>query len=116
MGAIPAMGPQVAPFSSGGTQLPHMHGGLPLPPYQNGLQWPRNPDFSNVYKRFNNWNVCFSCGFDIKNGHTSLTCPFKKANHQMLFVRENAQQFIVVGYDPCISGMHKTVLPAGCNT
>jgi hypothetical protein len=35
MGAIPAMGPQVAPFGGGGTQMPHIHGGLPLPPYQN---------------------------------------------------------------------------------
>ena len=116
MGTIPAMGPQVAPFGGGGTQMPHIHGGLPLPPYQNGLQRPRNPDFSNVYKRFNNWNICFSCGFDIKDGHTSLTCPFKKANHQMSFVRKNAQQFIAGGYDPCTRGMHKTVLPADRNT
>ncbi len=116
MGAIPAMGNQVAPFGGGGMQMPHMHGGLPLPLYQNGLQRPRNPDFSNVYKRFSNWNVCFLCGFDIKDGHTSLMCPFKKVNHQTLFVRKNAQQFIAAGYDPCTRGMHKTVLPAGRNT
>jgi hypothetical protein len=45
----------------------------------------------------------------------SLTCPFKKANHQMLFVCKNAQQF-PAGYDPCAMGMHKTVLPVGHNT
>ena len=72
----------------------------------------RNPDFSNIYKRHNNWNVCFSCGFDIEDGHTSATCPFKKANHQQSFTRDNAQQFIATGYDPCTRGMHKTILPS----
>jgi hypothetical protein len=40
-------------------------------------QQRRNPDFYNIYKVHNNWNVCFSCGFDIEDGHTSITCPFK---------------------------------------
>ena len=79
---------------------------------QNGPPQIRNPDYSNIYKRHNNWNVCFSCGFDIEDGHTSMTCPFKKANHQQSFSHENAQQLIAAGYDPCTKGMHKTVLPS----
>jgi hypothetical protein len=95
VGHTPAM---PAPLGRGGAQIPQ--------------QQTRNPDFSNIYKRYNNWNVCFTCGFDIEDGHTSQTCPFKKANHQTSFVRENAQQFIAAGYDPCTKGMHKTVLPS----
>ena len=30
---------------------------------------------SNLVKNFTNWNVCYSCRFDIKDGHTSITCP-----------------------------------------
>ena len=31
--------------------------------------------YSNITKMFANWNVCYSCGFDIENGHTLVTCP-----------------------------------------
>ena len=91
------------------------YGGGIVPAVNTGIPQARNPDFSNIYKRHNNWNVCFSCGFDIEDGHTSMTCPFKKANHQQAFSRENAQQFISAGYDPCTKGMHKTVLPGQRN-
>ena len=102
-------------FNTGGGLFSPALGNMPIPAQIGGIQ-KRNPDFSNIYKRFNNWNVCFSCGFDIEDGHTSLTCPFKKPNHQTSFVRENAQQFIAAGYDPCTRGMHKSVLPSGRNT
>jgi hypothetical protein len=91
------------------------YGGGIVPAVNTGIPQVRNPDYSNIYKRHNNWNVCFSCGFDIEDGHTSMTCPFKKANHQQAFSRENAQQFISAGYDPCTKGMHKTVLPGQRN-
>jgi hypothetical protein len=86
-------------------------GGIAQPP--PGMQQQRKKlDFSNIYKIHNNWNVCFSC----EDGHTSITCPFKRSNHQDLFTHGNAQQFIAAGYNPCTKGMHKTVLPAGRNT
>jgi hypothetical protein len=103
-GLVPAMPGQIVPFGRGGAHIPQ------FPGVQLRV---RNPDYSNIHKRFNNWNVCFSCGFDVEDGHMSLTCPFKKANHQTSYVRENAQQFIAAGYDPCTRGMHKTVLPSG---
>jgi hypothetical protein len=112
-GAAPAVPP---PFPSGGGMMPSMHSGMQMPTHHGGQQRAQNPEFSNIYKRFNNWNVCFLCGFDVEDGHTSLTCPFKKANHQTSFVWENAQQFIAAGYDPCTQGMHKTVLPLGRST
>jgi hypothetical protein len=61
----------------------------------------RNLESSNVYKWYNNWNVCFLCGFDIENNHTSTTCPFCKMNHQQAYACKNAQQLIAAGYDPC---------------
>jgi hypothetical protein len=80
-GLVPALPGQIVPFGRGGVQIP---------PFQGGIHRPQNPNFSNIYKRFNKWNVCFSCRFNIENGHMSLTYPFKKTNHQTLYVRKNA--------------------------
>jgi hypothetical protein len=91
--------------------MPH-GGSIAQPPPQNATA-AQKTGFLNIYKLHNNWNACFSCGFDIKDGHTSITCPFKWWNHQDSFTCRNAQQFIVAGYDPCTKGMHKRVLPAG---
>jgi hypothetical protein len=72
-----------------------------------------NPPNSNVYKIHNNWNVYYSCGFDVEDGHMSATCipHWQKMNHQGSYTCKNAQQFINAGYDPCTKGMRKTVLP-----
>ncbi len=72
------------------------------------------PMYSNIVKRYSNMNVCFSCGFDVENGHTSLTCPqaWRRANHQEAYNWSNAQQYIDAGYDACTKAKHKTQLPA----
>ncbi len=106
-GAMPATPGRIVLYGRGNTQ--------PLLG-QGGVQHLRNPDYSNIYKQYNNWNVCFLCGFEVEDGHTSLTCPFRKVNHQSAFTQENAQQFIAVGYDPSTKGMHKMVLPLGRGT
>ncbi len=98
-----------------GQQIPHI-GCFPgvallgslLPP-QLGLRCER-VSHSNIYKHYNNWKVCFSCGLGIEEGHSSLACPFQEGNHQMGFTWGNAQQFIMVGYNPCTKGMHKLLL------
>jgi hypothetical protein len=71
------------------------------------------PFQSNLTKRYTNWNVCWSCGFDVDDGHTSARCPthWCKTDHQVGFTRGNAQQWINQGYAPCTKGMHKTKLP-----
>ena len=71
------------------------------------------PMYSNIVKRYANMNVCFSCGFDVENGHTSRTCPqaWRRANHQEAYDRSNAQQYIDAGYDACTKAKHKTQLP-----
>jgi hypothetical protein len=62
-----------------GQIVPH-GGGVVLfqPAVPMGTTQVRNLAYSNIYKRHNNWNVCVSCGFDIEDGHTSATCPFKR--------------------------------------
>jgi hypothetical protein len=67
----------------------------------------------NVNKFYGNWNACYLCGFDIEDGHTSMTCPrdWRKPIHIEAFTRANAQSYIAAGYDCCTKRMHKTVLP-----
>jgi hypothetical protein len=49
-----------------------------------------------VMKRYANWNVCYSCGFDVADGHTSMSCPahLRKASHDIYFNRQNVQQYL----------------------
>jgi hypothetical protein len=69
--------------------------------------------FSNTVKHFSNWNVCYSCGFDREEGHTSMTCPFhlRKPGHNVNFAWKNAQQYIDLGYLCSTKNCHKTTLP-----
>lgn len=66
--------------------------------------------FSNTVKRYHNWNACYSCGFDVADGHTSMTCPFhlRRPSHDVNFTRQNAQQYIDLGHPCSTRGKHKT--------
>jgi hypothetical protein len=88
------------------------HGG-PQGTFIGRVQQTRRVNPLNVHKVHNNWNVRFLCCFDIKDGHTSKTCPvhWRKMKHQDAYMHKNAQQFISTEYEPCTKGMHKTVLP-----
>ncbi len=79
-------------------------GGYFAPPPPGHVQ---APPYSNLTKRFANWNACYSCGFDMADGHTSQTCPLhlRKPDHEKCFTRQNAQQYINVGYG-CSAKMH----------
>ncbi len=68
---------------------------------------------SNITKLFANWNVCYLCGFDIEDGHPSVTCPhaWHQTNHQEGFTQINAQAYLNAGWDPSTKGMHKTKFP-----
>jgi hypothetical protein len=72
------------------------------------------PMYSNIIKRYANWNICFLCGFDVEDGHTSKTClvQWRRANHQEGFDRANSNQSIAAGYDACTKAMHKSQLPS----
>ena len=71
--------------------VPYKGGIAQLPATPGGRSQRHNANFSNIYKLHDNWNVCFSCGFDVEDGHTSGTRPFKKWNHQDSYTRDNAQ-------------------------
>jgi hypothetical protein len=100
-------------------QMPGGSGGIPpfigsppgavVPPTGARVNAPFQ---SNLTKKHANWNVCWSCGFDVEDGHMSAMCPthWCKTDHQVGFTLENAQQWINLGYAPCTKGMHKTKL------
>jgi len=73
------------------------------------------PPYSNLTKRYANWNACYSCGFDVPDGHTSQTCHqhLRKPDHDIYFTRQNAQQYINQGYNCATKNRHKTVFPQG---
>jgi hypothetical protein len=50
------------------------------------------PPYLNLTMRFANWNACYSCSFDIPDGHTSQTCPqhLRKPDHDIHFTRQTA--------------------------
>jgi hypothetical protein len=101
------------------------HGGLPptgggggqggrVPPFaQQPMQRNMAPQYSNILKRYANWNVCFSWGFDVKDGYMSKTCPapWQRANHQEGFERIYVSQYITAGYDACTKAMQQSQLP-----
>ena len=109
-GSVPPYRPPVAPVMNGG--YGPSGGYIPCgPPAQaNAQQQP----FSNVTKRYSNWNACYSCGFDVANGHTSMLCPphLRKAMHQIGFNWQNAQQYIDLGHPCSTRNRHKTQFPA----
>ncbi len=101
-------------------QMPGGSGGIP--PFEGAPPGPvvpptgarvNAPFQSNLTKKHANWNICWLCGFDMEDGHTSATCPthWRKMDHQVGFTRKNVQQWINLGYAPCTKGMHKTQLP-----
>ena len=46
-------------------------------------------DNKNYVKRFENWNYCHSCGFDISSTHSSGNCPKQLMGHQSNATRQN---------------------------
>ena len=79
--------------------------GVPPPAFQP----PSTPP--NPVKYYNNWNMCFSCGFDVEGWHTSATCRNKKQGHQDGCTRANAQAYKDAGHKVTWRGAHKTTLP-----
>ena len=70
-----------------------------------------NPNFLNVANVFANQNVCFLCGFDVEDGHTSATCVNKKVGRQDRFTSSNYTQYERANHPFFRKGMHKTMYP-----
>jgi hypothetical protein len=92
------------------------NGGIPIAP--GGAEFVGQPEtqaeaYSNITKMFANWNVRYTCGFDIKDGHTLVTCPqgWCKTKHQEGFDWNNAQAYINARWKPSTKGRHETQFP-----
>jgi hypothetical protein len=85
---------------------PNLGGGMGPFGAQSQFQNALNP-----IKRYANWNACFSCGFNVEDGHTSATCPtfLRKHNHQVEYTRDNAASY--AAYESSTKGRNKTQLP-----
>ncbi len=92
----------------------------PTPPAAGAIQQYRPPtghsqqrgnrSFQpNPVKRYSNWFVCHSCGFDVD--HESHQCQQKKSWHRNDFSRANYLEFERMGWPFCRKGIHKTQLP-----
>eukprot|EP00804_Cyclotella_cryptica_P028204 CCRYP_011045-RA/>CCRYP_011045-RA protein AED:0.18 eAED:0.15 QI:0/0/0/1/1/1/2/0/1234 len=81
--------------------------GVPPPAFQP----PSTPP--NPAKYYSNWNMCYSCGFDVEGWHTSATCRNKKQGHQDGCNRENAQAYKDAGHkSPSNKCLQATQVPA----
>ena len=78
---------------------------LPAPARRGGTSTP-NPN-----KQYNNWNMCYSCGYDVPIWHTSATCDNRKHGHQVGCTRANAEQYTTGRHYVSTKGAHKINLP-----
>ena len=88
-------------------------GNIPPPgPNLHGTYTPNRGNTSpNPQKWYNNWNYCYTCGFDIKQGHTSATCAYPNTHHQPTCTRTNVDQYAPLGHRPSFRARHKINLP-----
>ena len=102
------------PAGGGGNMYNYApQGGIPGNAPQGGMQQQERPPYSNLVKRFANWNACYTCGFDVPDGHTSMTCQAqRRAGHDVCFTRQNARQYIDAGRNCSTRNYHKTQFPA----
>ena len=69
----------------------------------------------NYVKFYDNRNWCYSCGADVPDWHTSMTCPpaFRKPTHRKDVDRSNAVQYHNAGWDVCMAKAHTNFMPDG---
>ena len=98
----------IAP-SPGPSHIPPSSAALPaVPPATPGGPRPNPP---NPKKYYNNWNYCYSCGYDIPSWHTSQTCNNPKPHHQQGCTRANVAAYKAAGHLVSERNAHKTILP-----
>ena len=97
-----------------GTTVPFVQGSGAIPP-PGGQPGPPGggPSVPNPMKYYNNWSMCYSCGFDVPGWHNSQSCPMecRKSHHQTGCNRANAQGYLTAGHKVTKKGMNKTQLP-----
>ena len=89
-------------------------GGIPPPPgLQHGQHQRARSNKPNPVKYYNNWNMCYNCGYDVPIWHTSQSCPYKQEcpHHNDGINHGNANQYEAMGWKISTKGIHKTQLP-----
>jgi hypothetical protein len=71
-----------------------------------------NPNFSNIFKAYANQNVCYCCGFDVEDWHTSAMCNQKKPGHQDGFTCFNYMEYKCANHLFSQKAMQKTMYPS----
>jgi hypothetical protein len=99
------MSPPV-PYVGNNSIIPYIPAGANPPPRQC------NPNFSNIVKAYNNQNVCYLCGFDVEDWHTSALCNRKKPGHQDGFTRSYYMEYKRANHPFSQKAMHKTMYPS----
>jgi hypothetical protein len=98
----------------GGRRIPQAPGAFNVqaPTFVPPNAWNIAMPFSNTVKSYANWNVCYTCKFDVEGRHTSVMCHklWRKPNHQEGFTCANAQVYLNAGWYLCTKGMHKSQL------
>jgi hypothetical protein len=98
--------PMPLPIPYVGTNIPYIPVGANPPPPQC------NPNFSNIVKAYANQNVCYLCGFDVEDWHTSATCNQKKPGHQDGFTCSNYMEYERANHPFSQKAMHKRMYPS----
>jgi hypothetical protein len=91
----------------GGGQGGGGHGGGNQQPtwYGFGGAGAQNQRAPTPFKRYENWNYCFSHGGDVDDAHTSETCGRPGPTHNRYATRANMM-------GGSAAGMHKSILPS----
>jgi hypothetical protein len=91
----------------GGGQGRGGHGGSNQQPtwYGFGGAGTQNQRAPTPFKRYKNWNYCFSHGGNVDDAHTSKTCGRPGPTHNRYATRANMM-------GGSAAGMHKSILPS----
>jgi hypothetical protein len=92
------------PFVGNNQMIPYIPAGMHPTQHQNFC-------YSNVVKQWANQNVCFSCGFDVEDWHTSATCPCMKMGHMDGFTHTDYMEYKRANHQFWRKAMHKTMYP-----
>ncbi len=98
------------PVPYAGTNIPYIPAGANPPP------WQHNPNFSNIVNAYANQNVCYLCGFDVEDWHTSAMCNQKKLSHQDGFTCSNYMEYKRANHPFSQKAMHKRCTPAASDS
>ena len=95
---------QYTNYHNGNQHGQPFQGYQPVPPLVP-IRQQRAPRPANPYKRFNNWNYCYTHGHDVKESHNSTNCLNPAQGHMWHAIKQNT-------CGGSTRGQHKVMYPA----